>query len=170
MKLSELLEVWRVTHTHTAHTHTRTHTHTHTTENYADTPLRQHRRISGHPTAQDRDSTETARAKASYTCAERGGGRRRCSSLVRIPGKPPASPPPFTALYKASAHNAGDLGSIPGSGRCHGEGNGNPLQCSCLENSIDGGVWWATGHGVAKSQTRLTAFTHFTLCNDFISG
>ena len=57
MKLSELLEVWRVTHTHTARTHTRTHTHTHTTENYADTPLRQHRRISGHPTAQDRDST-----------------------------------------------------------------------------------------------------------------
>ena len=52
---------------------------------------------------------------------------------------------------KASACNAGDLGSIPGSGRSPGEGNGNPLQYSCLENSMDGEVWWATVHGVAKS-------------------
>ena len=42
---------------------------------------------------------------------------------------------------KASAYNAGDLGSIPGSGRSPGEGNGNPLQYSCLENSMDGGAW-----------------------------
>ena len=43
---------------------------------------------------------------------------------------------------KVSAHNAGDLGSIPGSGRSPGEGNGNPLQYSCLENAImDGGAW-----------------------------
>ena len=42
---------------------------------------------------------------------------------------------------KASAYNAGDPGSIPGSGRCPGEGNGNPLQCSCLENPMDGGAW-----------------------------
>ena len=54
---------------------------------------------------------------------------------------------------KASASNAGDLGSIPGSGRSPGEGNGNPLQDSCLENPMDGGVWWATVHGVAKSRT-----------------
>ena len=54
---------------------------------------------------------------------------------------------------KASAHNAGDPGSIPGSGRSPGEGNGNSLQYSCLENSMDGGAWWATVHGVAKSQT-----------------
>ena len=54
---------------------------------------------------------------------------------------------------KASAHNAGDLGSIPGSGRSPREGNGNPLQYSCLENPMDGGAWWATVHGVAKSQT-----------------
>ena len=54
---------------------------------------------------------------------------------------------------KASAHNAGDLGSIPSSGRSRGEGNGNPLQYSCLENSMDGGAWWATVHGVAKSRT-----------------
>ena len=50
---------------------------------------------------------------------------------------------------------AGDLGSIPGSGRSPGEENGNPLQYSCLENSMDGGAWWATVHGVAKSWTRL---------------
>ena len=54
---------------------------------------------------------------------------------------------------KASARNAGDPGSISGSGRSPGEGNGNPLQYSCLENSMDGGAWWATVHGVAKSQT-----------------
>ena len=54
---------------------------------------------------------------------------------------------------KASACNAGDRGSIPGSGRYPGEGNGNPLQYSCLENSMDGGAWWATVHGVAKSRT-----------------
>ena len=38
------------------------------------------------------------------------------------------------------------------------EGNGNPLQCSCLENSMDGGAWWATVHGVTKSQTRLSDY------------
>ena len=42
---------------------------------------------------------------------------------------------------RASAYNAGDLGSIPGLGRSHGEGNGNPLQYSCLENPMDGGAW-----------------------------
>ena len=42
-----------------------------------------------------------------------------------------------------------------------GEGNGNPLQYSCLENPMDGGTWWATVHGVAKSQTRLSDFTFF---------
>ena len=54
---------------------------------------------------------------------------------------------------KASASNTGDLGSIPESGRSPGEGNVNPLQYSCLENPMDGGAWWATVHGVAKSQT-----------------
>ena len=52
---------------------------------------------------------------------------------------------------KASACSAGDPGSIPGLGRSPGEGNGNPLQYSCLENPMDGGVWHATVHGVAKS-------------------
>ena len=60
---------------------------------------------------------------------------------------------------KASAYNAGDPGSIPRSGRSPEEGNGNLLQCSCLENPMDGGPWWATVHGVAKSQTRLSNFT-----------
>ena len=57
---------------------------------------------------------------------------------------------------KQSACNAGDPGSIPGSGRSPGEGNGNPLQYSCLENPMDIGAWWATVHGVTKSQTRLS--------------
>ena len=65
---------------------------------------------------------------------------------------------------KASSCNAGDLCSIPGSGRSPGEGNGNPLQFSCLENPMDGGVWWATVHGVTKSQTQLSDFT-FTFRN-----
>ena len=55
-----------------------------------------------------------------------------------------------------------DLGSIPGSGRSPGEGNGNPLQYSCLENPMDGGAWWATVHGVTKSRrTRLSNSTFF---------
>ena len=49
--------------------------------------------------------------------------------------------------------NAGEVGSIPGSGRSPGEGNGNPLQYSCLENSMDRRTWWATVHGVAESWT-----------------
>ena len=49
-----------------------------------------------------------------------------------------------------SACSAGDPGSIPGSGRSPGEGNGNPLQYSCLENPMDGGAWQATGHGFAR--------------------
>ena len=72
---------------------------------------------------------------------------------------------PFSVLglggseVKASACNAEDLGSIPGSGRSPGEGNGNPLQYSCLENPMDGGAWWVTVHGVTKSWTRLSNFT-----------
>jgi len=57
---------------------------------------------------------------------------------------------------KESACNAGDPSLIPGSGRSSGEGNGNPLQYSCLENPMDRGAWWATVHGVAKSWTRLS--------------
>ena len=66
---------------------------------------------------------------------------------------------------KASAYNVGDLGLIPGLGRSPGEGNGNPLQYSCLENPMDRGDWKATIHGVAKSWTWLkwlSTFTHHT--------
>ena len=49
-----------------------------------------------------------------------------------------------------SACNAGYLGSIPGSGRSHGEGNGNPLQYSCLKNPMDRGAWWATVPGAPE--------------------
>ena len=49
--------------------------------------------------------------------------------------------------------NAGDTGSIPGLGRCPGEGNGNPMQYSSLGNPMDRGIWWATVHMIAKSWT-----------------
>ena len=55
-----------------------------------------------------------------------------------------------------SAYNAGDPGLIPGSGRSPGEGNGNPLQYSCLENSRERGAWGAIVHRVAKSQIQLS--------------
>ena len=60
---------------------------------------------------------------------------------------------------KESACNAGDLGSISGSGKSLGEGNGDPLQYSCLGNPMGGGAWQATVHGVAKGRTRLSDFT-----------
>ena len=66
---------------------------------------------------------------------------------------------------KASAYNAGDLGSIPGSGRSSEEENGNPLQYSSLGNPMDGGAWEATVRGVAKSPTRLSDFTLLYLGN-----
>ena len=58
-------------------------------------------------------------------------------------------------MVKNPPCHAGDLGLIPGSGRPPGEGNGYPLQYSCLENSMDKGAWWTTIHRVAKSQTQL---------------
>ena len=58
--------------------------------------------------------------------------------------------------------NTGDWGSISGSGRSLGGGNGNPLQHSCLENFMDRGAWQARAHGVAKSWTQLSDF-HFSL-------
>ena len=57
---------------------------------------------------------------------------------------------PGSSVVKNPPANAGDMGSFPGSGRSSREGNGNPLQYSCLENPIDKGAWWATDHGVAK--------------------
>ena len=66
---------------------------------------------------------------------------------VVLPGGAVVKNPP------ASAGIAGDVGLIPGLGRSLGVGNGNPLQYSSLENSMDRGAWQATVHGVAKSQT-----------------
>ena len=57
---------------------------------------------------------------------------------------------PCSSVGNASASNAGDLGSIPGLGSPPGEGNGNPLQYSCLENPMDRGAWQATVHGIAR--------------------
>ena len=62
---------------------------------------------------------------------------------------------PGGSEVKASACNAGDLGSIPASGRCPGGGHGNPLQYSCLKNPMDRGDWRATVYRVVKSRTRL---------------
>ena len=59
---------------------------------------------------------------------------------------------------KASACHGGDLGSVPGSGRSPGGGHGNPLQCPCLENPMDGGAWRASVHGVTQRWTRLSDF------------
>ena len=69
----------------------------------------------------------------------------------------------WSPKISASAYNVGDLGLIPGSGRCPGEGNGNPLQYSCLESPMDGGASWATVHMVAKSRTQLSDFTSSSL-------
>ena len=60
---------------------------------------------------------------------------------------------------KASVYNAGDLGSIPRSGRIPGEGNGNPLQSSCLENPTDGGAWCPWGHKESDTTEQLHNFT-----------
>ena len=57
---------------------------------------------------------------------------------------------PHSSVGKEAACNAEDLGIIRGSGRSPGEGNGNPLQYSCLENPMDREAWWATVHGVAR--------------------
>ena len=63
---------------------------------------------------------------------------------------------PGDSLVKNLPANAGDMGWILELGRSPGEGNGNPLQYSCLGNPVDREAWWATVHGVAKSWTRLS--------------
>ena len=60
----------------------------------------------------------------------------------------------------ANAGDIRDVGSTSGSEKSPGEGNGNPLEDSCLENPMGGGAWWATVPGVEKSQTRLKAAYH----------
>ena len=65
---------------------------------------------------------------------------------------------PGSSVNKESAFNAGDPGSIPGWGTSSGEENGNPLQYSCLENSMDRGAWQATAHRVTQTWTQLKRF------------
>ena len=62
----------------------------------------------------------------------------------------------FPSAVKKHPASLGDAGSIPGSGKSPGEGNGNPLQYSCLENSMDRGAWQTVVHGVKKTQTQLS--------------
>ena len=72
------------------------------------------------------------------------------------------------SAYSAERH--GDVGSIPGLGRSSGEGNGNPLQYSCLENPMDRGAWWATVHGVSKeSDTTVRLNNNKTSRYNFIA-
>ena len=69
---------------------------------------------------------------------------------------------PGGSEVKASACNTGDLGSIPGSGRSPGEGNGNPLQYSCLENPMDGEAWWEAKSPRSLKELDVTERLHFT--------
>ena len=63
---------------------------------------------------------------------------------------------PGGSVVKNLPANAGNTGSVPGLGRSTREGNGNPLQYSCMENPMDREAWWAIIHGVTKSQTWLS--------------
>ena len=77
---------------------------------------------------------------------------------------------PSNSAGKASVCNAGDPGLIPGSGRSLGEGNGTPLQYSCLENLMDRGAWQAVVHGVAMSSAKRDCFaSSFLIWVHFVS-
>ena len=81
--------------------------------------------------------------------------------LKEIKGYYPQGFPGGTMVENPPANvgDAGDSGLIPGLGRSPGVSDGNPLQYSCLENSMDRGAWWATAHGTTKSQTQLTTYS-----------
>ena len=109
-----------------------------------------------------------------------------CQSPCELFRDPSSNPGPWEYIFKnlhfshedfpggsdgkASTYNAGDPGSIPGLGRSSGEGNGNPLQHSCLENPVDRGAWLAIVHGVANSRTlspMTLPITQSWDCNQF---
>ena len=77
---------------------------------------------------------------------------------------------PGGSVVKNPPASAGDVGLLPGLGRPPGEGNGNPLQYSCLEKSMDRGTWWATACGVTKSWTRRNVHTHTQSIEMFYSS
>ena len=83
------------------------------------------------------------------------------SELTRYP-QPDISFPGGTVVKNlpANAGDTGDIGLIPELGRSPGEGNGNPLQYSCLENSMNRRAWWTTVHGIKNSWTLLNTHTH----------
>ena len=86
-----------------------------------------------------------------------------CQARIFLKSTPPHPKPfilegfPHSSVGKSSACNAGDLGLIPGLGRSPGEGNGNPLKYSCLENPMDRGAWQATVHRMARVGPDLAA-------------
>ena len=89
---------------------------------------------------------------------------KKCKAVYSFPGSSVVKNP------SATAGDTGDMGSIPGWGRYPRGGNGNPLQYSCLENSMDRGTWWATAHGVSKSQIQLRSWasTHAEQCKQIL--
>ena len=92
------------------------------------------------------DSLSTTKAELISYNTDRAAHKSRLYSILL-----------FTEnIYCPLYYNAGGLGSVPGSGRSPGEGNGNPLQYSCLENPKDRGAWQTTVHRVTKSQTQLS--------------
>ena len=122
------------------HKHTHTHTHRETHTGIKQTFLSNNKPQRAEAKRQQGDHKHPEVSNLSTWVTD---------TVISAPGK-------WCPLLQESACNAGDLGSIPGSGRSPGEGNGNPLQYSCLENPMDRGTWWATVHGVTKSWTQLS--------------
>ena len=139
-------------------------------------PQRQIHRVSGHPEFISQRICSSYKLTDQRNWSPSHGGDEKVSkdpwptdfcqqTILHIPVMVPRKPKIGNTLFsqlgfldgsdgKESACNAGDLGSIPGLGRSPGEGNDYLLQCSCLENPMDRGAWWATVHRVAKSWLR----------------